>query len=170
MKPISELVNDRKACERIFRFFFGKRMLKEVKLLVNEEAKKEQVLLVAPGKIYGRKTVVKIRQNGSVSQAYEMEYNPFAFVALMNELGYRPTEAKKLVKGGVVLKEGISDKEWYRPMNHSPEQIEPINFGRLEAYIEESRSIGLPTGGRFVEQSRGTSKGRGRSKVKKGNG
>lgn len=83
MKPISELVNDREACERIAGFF----LTGEYRGVLHNG---DRI------RIKGRFEMVEISENGYVFAPLVREYyNPFAFVALMNELGYGPVTKTK---------------------------------------------------------------------------
>lgn len=90
MKPISELVNDREACDRI------------AELIMNSPCKNVQVGEAEAGLVFrihtdtGYYTPMFLFWDGTVTLQYEVywpTFNPFAFVALMNELGYGPDPA-----------------------------------------------------------------------------
>lgn len=86
MKPISELVNDREACERIVSIFTMPGTVERVSFAptfrfggyVSIETIAFEIQVYSEGHLIildGEDTV---------------PYNPFAFVSLMNELGYGP--------------------------------------------------------------------------------
>lgn len=103
MKPISELVNDREACERIVSIFTMPGTVERVSFAptfrfggyVSIETIAFEIQVYSEGHLIildGEDTV---------------PYNPFAFVSLMNELGYGPETEKKTAK--VLAVEGGGD-------------------------------------------------------------
>ena len=81
MKPISEIVNDREACERI-----GKYLLGADASLTSATVRRGRVEMD-----FGPYEWLSIRLDGLINSHDGMSVpNPFAFVALMNELGYGP--------------------------------------------------------------------------------
>lgn len=82
MKPISELIADREACEQIFKYFYGKAQLSEVKLVDTT------VMLLGKTRHMGRLKAVRLRMEGMVSSAHDKAYNPRDFTSLMEKLGY----------------------------------------------------------------------------------
>lgn len=80
MKPVRELINDREACERIAEFF----LTGEYRGVLHNG---DRI------RINGRFGMVEISENGYVfAPPAREDYNPFDFIALMNELGYSPVQ------------------------------------------------------------------------------
>lgn len=139
MKPISELVNDRDACERI-----GKYLLGADASLTSATVRRGRVEME-----FGQFEWVSIRLDGRMNSHDGISVpNPFAFVALMNELGYGPEKSESKV-AKVLAVEGGGD--W---ADASVDYLVNISGRSGEELIDEYKASGgfSGNGRRFFRQ------------------